>query len=163
MTAVTRLKLIFCLMVNVERDSTTAIAALLAAVLLPVWFTVLVFVASSGVDDAPSEGTPVVIAIVCFLAIPYGLACRFIVYPMFGQLPKLCTSPYSSFVAILLTTVVVVVLVASSILGLDALGLTVAWQIIPYLAILVFVPPLAAGFIAYCFLNRASAPASNRG
>ena len=139
---------------NVNRDPAAAIASLLAAVLLPVWFTVLVFTASSGVDDAPSEGTPVILAIVCFLAIPYGLACRIVAYPILGRMLQIRANPYSVLFITVLNIVIVVALVASSLLGLEFLGLTAAWQVIPYFAMLVLVPPFAAGFVAFGFMHR---------
>ena len=150
-------------MENVERDLATATASLLAAVLLPIWVTVLVFVGSSGVDDAPSEGTPLILAMVCFLAIPYGLSCRVVAFPILGRLLQVRSNPNSVFFISVLATVVVVSLIASSLLGIDYLGLTGAWQIIPYLAILVLVPPFATGFVAYSFLHRAESRIHNRG
>ena len=150
-------------MENVERDSATATASLLAAVLLPIWVTVLVFVGSSGVDDAPSEGTPLILAMVCFLAIPYELACRIVAFPILGRLLQVRSNPNSVFVISVLATVLVVSLITSSFLGIDYLGLTGAWQIIPYLAILVLVPPFATGFVAYSFLHRAESRIHNRG
>ena len=150
-------------MENVERDLATATASLLAAVLLPIWVTVLVFVGSSGVDDAPSEGTPLILAMVCFLAIPYELACRIVAFPILGRLLQVRSNPNSVFVISVLATVLVVSLITSSFLGIDYLGLTGAWQIIPYLAILVLVPPFATGFVAYSFLHRAESRIHNRG
>ncbi|WP_145176169.1 hypothetical protein [Rubripirellula lacrimiformis] len=126
------------------------IAATTASALLPVWFTILVFAASAGKEDAPSEGMPVMIAIVVILALPYGLLCGSIGCPILGRLFRIDAHRCSAFFAAGFAIISVSVLIASSFLGLDRLGLTKAWQMIPYLAAMMFAPPFAAGFIAYC-------------
>lgn len=127
-----------------------AVSSLIAGGMLPVWVAILVFTASAGVKDAPSEGTPIVLAFVCVLAIPYGLVCGLLASPVLASIFLVNSNRFISAAASGLVATAVFVLIGSSMLGFDHLGLKNAWSIIPYVAALVFAPPFAAGFIAYC-------------
>ena len=148
---------------NTKPKSPSIIAAMTAAALLPVWFAILVFAANAGAGDAPSEGTPFILAILLAFAVPFGLFCGAVGCPVLGRLLNVDRNRYAAFFAIVLAVAFVSALIASSLVGLDRLGLATAWQIVPYLATMLFGPPFAVAFVGYCISHLAFTRVENGG
>ncbi|KAA1257542.1 hypothetical protein LF1_00290 [Rubripirellula obstinata] len=144
-------------------DATHSAKSFTAAVLLPVWFTFLVFYATSGSAEGPSEGTPIIICVIAILAIPYGFVCGFVGCPTLARISGANTGIHARVIASGLTIASTTALIASSTLGLQRLGLANAWQTATYLGMILFVPPFTVCFVIYCFSHRLGAQTQDDG